>query len=111
LLVNEYSVNLPTRFYYKKKWNDGWIIVVNPFGAAAVLGTLGSGKSYAVVNNFIKQHIEKGYCQYVYDFKFPDLSMIAYNHLIKNLEGYKVKPKFYMIIFDDSHRCNFLSRT
>ena len=109
LLENEYSVNLPTRFYYRKKWNNGWINVVNPFRASIVLGTPGSGKSYAVVNSFIKQQIEKGYSQYVYDFKFPDLSMIAYNHLINNLDGYKVKPKFYVINFDDprrSHRCN-----
>ena len=109
LLTNDYSVNLPTRFYYKKKWNKGWINVVNPFRATIVLGTPGSGKSYAVVNSFIKQQIEKGYSMYVYDFKFPDLSMIAYNHLMNNLDGYKVKPKFYVINFDDprrSHRCN-----
>ena len=108
-LENEYSVNLPTRFYYKKKWNNGWINVVNPFRATIVLGTPGSGKSYAVVNSFIKQQIEKGYSMYVYDFKFPDLSMIAYNHLINHLDGYKTKPKFYVINFDDprrSHRCN-----
>ena len=46
---------------------------------------------------------------YVYDFKFPDLSMIAYNHLLNHPEGYKVKPQFYVINFDDprrSHRCN-----
>ena len=109
LLTNDYSVNLPTRFYYKKKWNKGWVNVVNPFRATIVLGTPGSGKSYAVVNNFIKQQIEKGYSMYVYDFKFPDLSMIAYNHLLNNLDGYKIKPKFYVINFDDprrSHRCN-----
>lgn len=109
LLANEYSVNLPTRFYYKKKWNDGWVNVVNPFRATAVLGTPGSGKSYAVINNFIKQQIEKGYSLYVYDFKSPDLSMIAYNHLVNHLGGYNVKPKFYVINFDDprrSHRCN-----
>ena len=108
-LENEYSVNLPTRFYYKKKWNNGWINVVNPFRATIVLGTPGSGKSYAVVNSFIKQQIEKGYSMYVYDFKFPDLSMIAYNHLINHLDGYKIQPKFYVINFDDprrSHRCN-----
>ena len=108
-LENEYSVNLPTRFYYKKKWNNGWINVVNPFRATIVLGTPGSGKSYAVVNSFIKQQIEKGYSMYVYDFKFPDLSMIAYNHLINHLDGYKIKPKFYVINFNDprrSHRCN-----
>ena len=54
LIENEYSVNLPTRFYYRKKWNDGYINVVNPFRASIVLGTPGSGKSYAVVNSFIK---------------------------------------------------------
>ena len=66
LLENEYSVNLPTRFYYKKKWNKGWINIVNPFRASIVLGTPGSGKSYAVVNNFIKQQIEKGFGLYLY---------------------------------------------
>ncbi|CAK7066284.1 MAG: hypothetical protein PARBB_03163 [Parabacteroides distasonis] len=109
LIENEYSVNLPTRFYYKKKWNDGWINIINPFRASIVLGTPGSGKSYAVVNSYIKQQIEKGYSMYIYDFKFADLSTIAYNHLINNLDGYEVKPKFYVINFDDprrSHRCN-----
>ena len=109
LIENEYSVNLPTRFYYKKKWNNGWINVVNPFRASLVLGTPGSGKSYAVVNSYIKQQIEKGFALYCYDYKFPDLSEIAYNHLLTHLDGYKVKPKFYVINFDDprkSHRCN-----
>ena len=70
LIENEYSVNLPTRFYYRKKWNNGWVNVVNPFRASIVLGTPGSGKSYAVVNQFIKQQIEKGFSQYIYDFKY-----------------------------------------
>ena len=109
LMENEYSVNLPTRFYYKKKWNKGWINVVNPFRASMVLGTPGSGKSYAIVNNYIKQQIEKGYAMYIYDYKFPDLSEIAYNHLLHHLDAYKVKPQFFVINFDDprrSHRCN-----
>ena len=109
LMENEYSVNLPTRFYYKKKWNKGWINVVNPFRASMVLGTPGSGKSYAIVNNYIKQQIEKGFAMYIYDYKFPDLSEIAYNHLLRHLNAYKVKPQFYVINFDDprkSHRCN-----
>ena len=109
LMENEYSVNLPTRFYYKKKWQKGWINVVNPFRATIVLGTPGSGKSFAVVNNYIKQQIEKGFSLYCYDFKFPDLSMIAYNHLMNHQDEYKVKPQFYIINFDDprrSHRCN-----
>ena len=63
LMTNEYSVNLPTRFYYKKKWNDG-INIVNPFRASMVLGTP-VGKSYAIVNNYIKQQIEKGFAMYL----------------------------------------------
>lgn len=109
LMVNDYSINLPTKFWYKKKQWKGWINVVNPFRAAIVLGTPGSGKSYAVVNQFIKQQIEKGYTGYIYDFKFPDLSTIAYNHLLNNREGYEKTPTFYVINFDDpsrSHRCN-----
>lgn len=110
LMDNEYSVNLPTRFFYKKRWRNGWINVVNPFRATIVLGTPGSGKSYAVVNNFIKQQIEKGFGLYIYDYKYPDLSTIAYNHMTRHSEGYKgAKPDFYVINFDDpehSHRCN-----
>ena len=109
LMENEFSVNLPTKFYYNQQWNEGWINVINPFRATIVLGTPGSGKSYAVVNNYIKQQIEKGFSMYIYDFKFDDLSTIAYNHLLKHLDKYEVPPKFYVINFDDprkSHRCN-----
>lgn len=112
LMENEYSVNLPIKFYYKGKWNNGWINIVNPFRASIVLGTPGSGKSYAIVNNYIKQQIEKGFSMYIYDFKFDDLSTIAYNHLLKHRDKYKVQPKFYVINFDDprkSHRCNPLN--
>ena len=109
LMENEYSVNLPTKFQYQGRLNDGWINVVNPFRATIVLGTPGSGKSYAVVNNYIRQMISKGYSCYIYDYKFDDLSVIAYNTLLNNMDKYKVKPKFYVINFDDprkSHRCN-----
>jgi hypothetical protein len=112
LLYNEYSINLPTKFYYQGRWQNGWINVVNPFRATIVLGTPGSGKSFAVVNNYIKQHIEKGFAMYIYDFKFDDLSTIAYNHLLMNSKAYPIKPKFYLINFDDpakSHRCNPLN--
>ncbi|MGV3460236.1 MAG: conjugal transfer protein MobC [Flavobacterium sp.] len=112
LMENEYSVNLPTKFYYRGKWNNGWINIVNPFRASIVLGTPGSGKSYAIVNNYIKQQIEKGFSMYIYDFKFDDLSTIAYNHLLKHRDKYEIPPKFYVINFDDprrSHRCNPLN--
>jgi hypothetical protein len=111
LMVNEYSVNIPTKFFYRSHWQNGWINVVNPFRASIVLGTPGSGKSFAVINNYIKQQIEKGFALYIYDYKFPDLTEIAYNHLRLNPRGYKngIMPKFYVINFDNprkSHRCN-----
>ncbi len=109
LIKNEYSVNLPSRFRFRGIEYTGWINVVNPFRATMVLGTPGSGKTYAVVNSFIKQQIEKGFALYIYDFKFADLTEIAYNHLLLHTDKYKITPKFYVINFDDprkSHRCN-----
>ena len=113
LLKNDDSFNFPTEFVFRRRRHSGWINVVNPFRASIVLGTPGSGKSYALINNYIKQAIEKGYALYVYDFKFDDLSVIAYNHLRKNLKAYgATPPRFYVINFDDprrSHRCNPLA--
>ena len=112
LMENEYSVNLRTKFWFKGKMHNGFINLVNIFRATMILGTPGSGKSYAIVNQFIKQTIEKAYALYIYDFKFDDLSIIAYNHLIKYRHRYKVPPKFYVINFDNprkSHRCNPLA--
>ena len=109
LMENEYSVNLPTRFYYKKRWNNGFVNIVNIFRACMVIGTPGSGKSYAIVNSYIRQLIAKGFAIYIYDYKFDDLSTIAYNSLLKNMDKYEVKPRFYVINFDAprrSHRCN-----
>ena len=108
-LNNEYSVNLSTRYRYKGAWREGWINVINPFRATLILGTPGSGKSYAVLNNYIKQHIEKGFSMLIYDYKFDDLTRIAYNHLLRHLDKYTVKPRFCIINFDDprrSNRCN-----
>lgn len=109
LVENQYSVNLPSLFYYKKKWHKGWINIINPFRATIVLGTPGSGKSYAVINRFIKQQIQKGFAMYIYDYKFNDLSTLAYNHLLAHSDKYKIQPKFYVINFDNpmfSHRSN-----
>lgn len=113
LINNPYSVNLRTEYKFKGKTRNGWINVVNPFRATSVLGTPGSGKTYAVINEFIRQHMRKNFTMYCYDFKFPDLSTIVYNHMKWNEEDFKskygVKPKFCVINFDDprrSLRCN-----
>jgi hypothetical protein len=109
LLENEYSINLPARYRLKNKLRSSWINVINPFRGLLVLGSPGAGKSYFVIHHIITQHIAKGYTMFVYDFKMPDLSVIAYNSWLKSKSNYKVAPEFYAIDFDDltrSHRCN-----
>ena len=111
---NEFSVNLASRYQYKNRTSDGWINVVNPFRGTMVIGTPGSGKSFSVVLPFIKQHIEKGFSMCVYDFKYPDLSDVAYNHFmkVKRKGTLPEEAEFYFFNFDDiqkSYRCNPLS--
>ncbi len=109
LLENEYSINLPSRYYLKNKLRNSWINIINPFRALMVLGTPGSGKSYFVIRHVITQHIRKGFSMFVYDFKFDDLSKIAYNTWLNCKHLYPVTPQFYVINFDDlsrTHRCN-----
>ncbi|MBS1501515.1 MAG: YWFCY domain-containing protein [Bacteroidetes bacterium] len=108
-LENEYSVNLPARYQLRGEVRDSWINIINPFRGLLVPGTPGAGKSYFVVRHILDQHIKKGFSLFVYDFKFDDLSRIAYNKLLQYRNNYKVKPKFYLINFDDlsrTHRCN-----
>lgn len=115
LMENEFSVNLRTTYLLRGKVHKGWLNVVNPFRATMVLGTPGSGKSFAVINEFIRQHLAKGFCMYIYDYKFDDLSRICYNELLKHQDkfvdekGNRVQVGFYVINFDNprkSHRCN-----
>jgi hypothetical protein len=109
LLENEFSVNLPVRYVLKGKVRSGWINFINLFRALLVLGSPGSGKSYFIIRHVITQHIRKGFAMFVYDFKMPDLAVIAYNTWLKCRHRYKVEPKFFSINFDDlsrSSRCN-----
>lgn len=109
LLENEYSINLPAAYRLKGQRRKSWINVINPFRSLLVIGTPGAGKSYFVVRHIITQHIKKGFTMFIYDFKYDDLSRIAYNTLLKNNRQYAIKPKFFVINFEDlsrSHRCN-----
>ncbi len=109
LLKNEFSINLPARYRLKNKIRDSWINIINPFRGVVVLGTPGAGKSYFVIRHIITQHIRKGFTMFVYDFKFDDLSKIAYNTWLQNKHLYPKPPGYFVINFDDlsrSHRCN-----
>lgn len=109
LLENEFSVNLPATYPYKGEIRNSWINLINLFRGLLVAGTPGAGKSYFVIRHLIDQLMGKGFSMFIYDFKYDDLSVIAYNCLLKYYSRYKVKPKFYVINFDDlncSHRCN-----
>ncbi len=112
-LENEYSINLPARYRLKNKVRNSWINIINPFRALLVLGSPGAGKSYFVIRHVITQHIRKGFTLFVYDFKFDDLSKIAYNTWLLHQDKYPVPPQFFVINFDDltrSHRCNPLDQ-
>lgn len=93
-----YSVNIPMRFYCKGKVRDGWINIVNPFRGTLLMGTPGSGKSYGIVNSFIRQMIAKGFSAVIYDFKFPDLGRIAYyQYLLAKQQGKCKRHRFHVI--------------
>lgn len=112
LLENRYSVNIPMIYRFGKAERHGWINIINPFRATSVMGTPGSGKSFAFINEFIRQHLRKGFSMYVYDYKFPTLTQLTYNNYLKNRNNrdiYPMTPKFRMVNFDDprfSHRIN-----
>lgn len=126
LIETEDSINIQLKYQYKKKIWKGWINVVNPFRATMILGTPGSGKSFSVYNPFMKQMIHKGYAMFVYDYKFPDLTEVIYNEMLRKYPPIKNPlyrkdpsqpewirekgtPEFLVINFKDprySNRCN-----
>lgn len=109
LIENKYSINLQFRYQYEGKKHKGYINVVSPFRGVLIMGTPGSGKSYSVYGPFIHQMIRKGYSMFLYDYKYPDLTLRVMNELLDNYSCYDVKPKMYIVNFDDplySHRFN-----
>lgn len=106
-LENEYSINLPALYQLKDKKRASWINFINPFRGILLAGTPGAGKSYFVIRHIIEQHIRKGFAQFIYDFKYPDLALIAYNALLKYSGNYARKPGFWVINLDKpQHQCN-----
>lgn len=111
LIANEFSVNLPTKFKYKGKLNDGYLNVISPQRGVICQGSAGSGKTAYFLRHVITQSLgkKKPFSALIYDFKFPDLSIIAYNHWLKNKHRYGVQSDCIFINFDDlsrTHRLN-----
>ncbi|WP_118953114.1 YWFCY domain-containing protein [Taibaiella helva] len=107
LLENEFSINLPAQYRLKGKVRNSNINLINSFRGVLVSGSPGAGKTYYIIRNIIDQQIRKGFSMFLYDFKYDDLSKIAYNYLLKYYHNYKVPPKFYVVNFDrPMHRCN-----
>lgn len=111
LLLNENSINIPMRYQLKKKWRNGFLNIIAPYRSTLITGSAGAGKTAFILRNFVIQALakEEPYSMLVYDFKFPDLSKIAYNHYLKNKHRYKGEPECLFINFDDptrSHRGN-----
>ena len=115
LVANEYSVNIPMIYYWKKRMHRGWINIINPFRGTIVLGTPGSGKSFGVIDPFIRQHSAKGFAMMVYDFKYPALAKTLFYQFCKNRKAGKLPPNcgFRTVNFTDveySNRINPIQR-
>jgi hypothetical protein len=114
LLENEFSINLTAQYRLGKEMRKSFVNIINPFRGLLVAGTPGAGKSYFVIRHIIDQHIRKGFSMFIYDFKYDDLSKIAYNKLLQYSSAFKIKPSFFVINFDNlnhTHRCNPLDPT
>ena len=115
LVSNDYSVNIPMIYYWKKKMHRGWINIINPFRGTIVLGTPGSGKSFGIIDPFIRQHSAKGFAMMVYDFKYPTLARTLFYQYCKNRKAGKLPQNcgFRTINFTDveySNRINPIQR-
>ncbi len=108
-IENLYSVNLPSRYRFRGTMRKSWVNITNPFRGLLVVGTPGSGKSYFIVREVIRQHIRKGFSMLIYDFKYDDLTRIAYREFLLHRDRFAVPPAFHIVQFDDlarSSRCN-----
>ena len=110
-----YSVNIPMIYYYKRRMHDGFINITNPFRATIVLGTPGSGKSFGIIDPFIRQHSAKGFAMMVYDYKFPTLAKTLFYQYCKNKRNGKLPNNcgFRIVNFTDveySNRINPIQR-
>jgi hypothetical protein len=111
LIVTEFSFNLPARYIYKGKARPSQINCINARRGVLIMGSPGSGKSYFIIENIIRQFAQKGFAMFVFDFKYNELTLLTYNQFLINRKRYPAATRFYSINFSDlsySHRCNLL---
>ncbi|MBV4357356.1 YWFCY domain-containing protein [Pinibacter aurantiacus] len=109
LLSNEYSLNLPAVYTFKGKQRKSWINFINPFRGILIMGSPGSGKTYFIIENFLRQLVAKKMALFVFDHKYPELTNFTYNLFEHHKKNYPPNTKFYTINFDDlsrTNRCN-----
>jgi hypothetical protein len=111
IIRTAYSINLPATYTYKGRTTQSWINFINPRRGILIMGSPGSGKSYFIIENMIRQFSEKGFVLFVYDFKYPTLTNLVYNQFLQHQNKYPSTARFYSVNFTDlsrTHRCNLL---
>ena len=93
-----HSVNLPYRFSYRGRTDTGWINL-NMVRGLLLAASSGSGKSWYIIQHIIRQQISKGYSMFIYDYKYDDLTKLAYNCFLKYRSVYPVPPRFFVVNF------------
>lgn len=107
LLTNPYSINLPATYQLKGRTRKSWINFINPRRGLLIWGSPGSGKSWFVIENIIRQTGEKAFSQFVFDYKYPDLTRLTYNQYLTHKHKYPMPPKFFCVNFTRPiHRLN-----
>lgn len=113
LELNPFSLNLPMSYYHNKRMRKGWFNLTNPFRGTLVIGTPESGKTFSIIIPFLKNFVDRRYTSITYDYKFPDLADIVYNHHLANKAKFKgYRHRFHIINLNDvefSRRVNPLA--
>jgi hypothetical protein len=106
------ALHLRSEHLWRQETREGWINLISPRRGILILGSSGSGKSRFLIEPLMRQLTEKGQALFVFDFKFPALTDVAYRYFMTYRRRYPRATRFYCIQFGDlsrSHRCNLLA--
>jgi hypothetical protein len=108
-ITSPFSINLRAHYTFRDRQKRSWINIVNARRGILVIGSPGCGKSWFIIEPCMEQLMKKGAAMFIYDFKSPSLTRLAYNFFQKYKDQYPPGTAFYTINFSDisrSHRCN-----